>query len=146
MITALTRRHAIAAIAAAAILPGWTGPALAADWAMGGYDPVALRREGRAVAGAAAIYTYWRGKMWHFASEDNRAVFEANPRAYIPGFDGLCPIALTEGRPSLGDPLHFVIIGDRIYLTRSETARRRLLADPRAVLMAAKANWLQLDR
>lgn len=123
---------------------GLAPAAWGADWALDGYDPVALRREGRAIPGSSAIYTHWRGKVWHFATEDNRAAFEANPRAYAPGFDGLCPIALEEGRPSPGDPHHVVIIGERVYLTRSEAARTRLLADPRGVLMAAKASWLRL--
>ena len=143
MTIALARRQFMLAGSAAAMLA--LAPATAAaDWALDGYDPVALRREGRAVAGASTIYTHWRGKVWHFATEENRASFEANPRRYSPGFDGLCPIALVEGRPNPGDPHFVVIIGERVYLTRSEAARNRLLADPRGVLMAAKASWLRL--
>lgn len=90
------------------------------------------------------IYTHWHGKVWHFVSEQNRAAFEENPRAYIPGFDGLCPVTLEQGRPSAGNPLYFVMIGERVYLTRSEAARQQLIANPREVLMAAKESWLRL--
>lgn len=143
MTLALTRRQFLCAASAVTFL-ALAPVARAADWALDGYDPVLLRREGRAVAGASTIYTHWRGQVWHFASEDNRASFEANPRLYAPGFDGLCPIALEEGRPNPGNPHFVVIIGERVYLTRSEAARERLLANPRGVLMAAKASWLRL--
>lgn len=147
MTIAVSRRHFMLSCSALPVLAlGLAPAALAADWALDGYDPVALRREARAIPGASAIYTHWRGKVWHFASEENRAAFEANPRAYAPGFDGLCPIALEEGRPSQGDPHHVVIIGERVYLTRSEAARNRLLENPRGVLMAAKASWLRLGQ
>lgn len=144
MTLALTRRQFVLAGSAAMAVLALTPMAGAEDWALDGYDPVLLRREGRAVAGSSAIYTHWRGQVWHFASEDSRASFEANPRLYAPGFDGLCPIALEEGRPNPGNPHYVVIIGERVYLTRSEAARNRLLADPRSVLMAAKASWLRL--
>lgn len=94
--------------------------------------------------GASTIHTYWQGKVWHFATKENRALFEANPRSFAPGFDGLCPASLQDGRPSAGSAHYFVIIGDRVYLTRSQAARDKLLADPRGVLMAAKASWLRL--
>ncbi|MFV0408355.1 MAG: YHS domain-containing (seleno)protein [Paracoccus sp. (in: a-proteobacteria)] len=117
--------------------------ALADDWALGGYDPVAYMTQDAAIAGQGEISTSWRGKEYHFASDENRALFEANPRAYAPGFDGLCVVALAEGRREPGDPRHFVIIGQRTYLVSSPEQREELLADPRALLMRAKSKWLR---
>lgn len=141
---ALTRRH----LAAAALLALLLAPvgARAQSWAVDGYDPVALREQGQLAAGSARIMTRWQGKVWHFVSEDNRAAFEANPREYAPGFDGICPVTLEEGRPAQGDPRQFVIIGERVYFTRSEQARAQLLADPRGVLMGAKQRWVAQAR
>lgn len=124
------------------ILP--PGLALAENWALDGYDPVAYVAAGKAVAGRAEFSTEWHGQTWHFASEQNRAAFEANPRAYAPGFRGLCVVSLAQGRSQRGDPREFVLIAGRVYLTRSAEARKEFLADPRDVLMAAKAAYARL--
>lgn len=119
--------------------------AAAQDWALEGIDPVAYAREGRAIAGYNDIATRWNGESWHFVSEENRAIFESNPRAFAPGLSGLCVVALSEGRVEPGNPRHFVIIGQRTYLTRTEKSRQRLQQDPRNVLMQAKAIWTRMN-
>lgn len=117
--------------------------AMAQDWALGGYDPVAYVTRNAAVEGQGDISTSWRGKQYHFVSEENRALFEANPRAYTPGFDGLCVVALSEGRSEPGDPRLFVTIGQRVYLVGSEQRRQDLIDNPRELLMKAKTIWLR---
>ena len=118
--------------------------AFAGDWALGGFDPVAYVTQERAVPGRGDIVTTWRGREYHFSSEANRALFEANPRAYTPGFDGLCVVALTEGRSEPGDPRQFVTIGQRVYFVGSEGRRAELLSHPRDTLMKAKGMFLKL--
>ena len=118
--------------------------AFAGDWALGGFDPVAYVTQERAVPGRGDIVTTWRGREYHFSSEANRALFEANPRAYTPGFDGICVVALTEGRSEPGDPRQFVTIGQRVYFVGTEGRRRELLSHPRDMLMQAKGMFLKL--
>lgn len=120
-------------------------PGRAQDFALGGFDPVVLFSEDRAVAGKADLVTMWHGQLWHFVSETNRAAFEANPRAFAPGLGGMCPVALAEGRSEPGRPDQFVVIGSRLYLLRSDDAREKILADPRGVLMQAKQFWARLN-
>ncbi|WBU60550.1 YHS domain-containing (seleno)protein [Paracoccus albus] len=120
-------------------------PAFADGWALGGYDPVAYVTRDAAIEGRGDISTSWRGKQYHFVSEENRALFEANPRAYTPGFDGLCVVALSEGRPEPGDPRLFVIIGQRVYLVGSESRRQQLIENPRQLLMKAKNMWVRVS-
>ncbi|NHF73890.1 YHS domain-containing (seleno)protein [Paracoccus xiamenensis] len=119
-------------------------PAFAESWALGGFDPVAYVTQERAVPGRGDIVTTWRGREYHFETEANRALFEANPRAYTPGFDGLCVVALSEGRSEPGDPRQFVTIGQRVYFVGSEGRRRELLSHPRDMLMQAKGMFLKL--
>jgi len=116
----------------------------AQNWALDGMDPVSYGAENAAVPGRTDLVTVWRGQAWHFASEHNRNLFEANPKAYAPGLGGLCVVALSEGRSEPGNPRYFVVIGQRTYLVRSPQARERLLADPRHVLMRAKAVWARM--
>ncbi|CAM3257029.1 hypothetical protein SAMN04488021_11753 [Paracoccus aminovorans] len=119
--------------------------AVAQDWALDGMDPVSYGAENAAVPGRSDLVTLWRGKSWHFATEQNRNLFEANPMAYAPGLGGLCVVALSEGRSEPGNPRYFVVIGQRTYFLRSESARQRLLADPKHVLMRAKAYWARMN-
>lgn len=119
--------------------------ASAQEWALDGMDPVAYRSQGAAVPGRSNIVTHWAGLDWHFASEDNRAAFEANPRAFAPGFRGYCPTLLAlKGRATPGDPRYFVVVGQRLYLFSSPDSRTRFLAEPRALLMKAKAAFIGL--
>lgn len=122
-------------------------PALGAfgqDWALDGMDPVAYGSEGAAVPGRPDIVTLWRGQSWHFATEQNRASFEADPKAYAPALGGLCVVALSEGRSEPGNPRYFAVIGKRTYLMRSEAARARFMADPQQILQRARATWARL--
>ncbi|MDN3711934.1 hypothetical protein QWZ10_09070 [Paracoccus cavernae] len=93
------RRFAIPLAAASCLLPV---TASAQDWALNGMDPVAYRAKGEAVPGQGNIVTLWHGMAWHFSSEENRASFEADPRAYAPALDGNCVIAMAEGRAEPG--------------------------------------------
>ncbi len=115
------------------------GPALSQNWALGGHDPVGTVQAGQAVPGRSDIATMWKGELWHFASEENRARFEADPRAYAPALDGYCPVALSEGRRERGDPRHFVVIGGDLYLLASSSAERRLREAPADIIARARA-------
>lgn len=120
--------------------------AAAQEWALDGFDPVAYSRDSAAVSGRSDIVTQWHGKIWHFTSEAHRDLFEADPRAFTPGFDGLCPVSLSEGRREAGDPRFFMVIEGRTYLARDADARDQLHADPRNILEKAKARWRELRR
>lgn len=135
----ITRR-----LAAFSLLVALPFGAYAQNWALGGYDPVAYLTQNAAVQGRGDVVTGWRGQEYHFASEENRARFEANPRAYTPGFDGLCVVALAEGRSEPGDPRQFVTIGQRVYLVATPARKQRLLEQPRELLMKAKDMWLEI--
>lgn len=116
-------------------------PAAAQDWAIDGYDPVGFLERGQPVPGRGDISTLWKGKLWHFASEENRNRFEADPGSYAPAFGGLCPVALAHGRRVPGDPDHFVVIDNQLYLVGSSRSAHKLRQDPEAILAKARQNW-----
>ena len=116
-------------------------PVMAQDWAIDGFDAVGFLESGRPIPGRGDISTLWKGKVWHFATEENRNRFEADPRSFAPAFGGLCPVALSEGRRVAGDPHHFVIIENRLYLVGSNRAVRKLQQAPREVLSRARERW-----
>lgn len=79
-------------------------------------------------------------------SEQNRNLFEANPRAYAPALGGLCVVALSEGRSEPGNPRYFAVVDQKTYLLRSRKAKERFLADPQHILEQAKAVWARLKQ
>ncbi|WP_246026682.1 YHS domain-containing (seleno)protein [Paracoccus luteus] len=121
-------------------------PAAAQHAALNGIDAVSLRDSGRAVGGRPDIVTHWRGASWHFANETNRQTFESNPRAYAPAMGGLCAVSLADGRKEPGDPAQFVVVGQRIYLTRDAAARAAMRADPEGIVARATDAWKRLGR
>lgn len=114
-----------------------TAAALAEDWAVGGMDVVELLR-GETVPGRPDIATRWHGKLWLFEAERNRNVFEADPRSYAPALDGLCPVALSEGRRSKGRPDLAVIVDGRLYLPENAAARALMVDQGEAVVAQAR--------
>lgn len=130
-----------AIVAALALLPA---VALAQDWALGGMDAVAYQADGQAREGRSDLVTEWQGLSWHFASERNRALFEANPRAFVPAFDGYCVVSLSEGRIEPGDPRAFVVHDGQLYLMRSLAAREQFLAGATAAIALAQRNYGRL--
>ena len=136
---------ALAVCLPAAGMAGGPGRAGGEPPALDGMDAVSLRDTGRTVPGDPGIVTEWRGRSWLFASETNRTVFEANPRAYAPALKGLCPVELLEGRRVPGDQSLAVVVGDQIYLPHDAAARDRLLRDP-GIVPAAQARFRGLSR
>lgn len=118
-------------------------PAHAQDWAIDGFDAVGFLQSGRPVPGRGDISTMWKGQLWHFATEENRSRFESDPRSFAPAFGGLCPVALSKGRRVPGDPRHFVVIGDRLYLPSSDRSARALRQAPKEILSRARKSWDQ---
>ncbi len=109
--------------------------------AVGGFDPVAYFADASAIPGLAEVALRWRGVLWHFASPEHRAAFEANPKAFIPQFGGFCPVSLAEGRRIPADPAHWVILDGRLYLTVGASELAILRSRPQAVVTAARGNW-----
>jgi hypothetical protein len=142
-----TRRLLLIGAAAAVLMPFGPAP-LRADpdgVALMGYDAVAYFRDDRAEPGAGHIALRWRGLIWHFATVENRAAFEADPRAYAPQFGGLCPLALQRGEIMAGDPRNWTIRDGKLYLSSSPEGLERLRAELPTVLPLAAQHFRALQ-
>ncbi len=116
----------------------------AEDWALDGMDPVSFFERGNATPGRSDLVTKWRGDLWHFSSERNRAMFEANPTAYLPALSGICPVSLYDGVPEPGNPRYFAVYGKRLYLLVSPQALARFMSAPDDILATAEKNFSEL--
>jgi hypothetical protein len=145
----LSRRTLLIAALALAVPAGLRGTPASADpasVALMGYDAVSYFDKGEAQPGAGHIALRWRGLVWHFTTVENRAAFEANPRAYVPQFGGLCPIALARGEVIAGDPRNWTIREGKLYLSSSAEGLDQLRSNMSSVLADAAQEFRSLQR
>ena len=135
LLLAVTGRAAIATEPVARVVVDAEGVAI------GGYDPVAYFREGRAVLGSAEHAHRWNGATWRFANAEARDLFAADPEAYAPQFGGWCAFAMSQDRLAAGDPRVWRIVEGRLYLNCSARAQRDWEADLAANIARGQAVW-----
>ncbi|MDJ1158144.1 YHS domain-containing (seleno)protein [Chelatococcus sp. SYSU_G07232] len=113
--------------------------------ALFGYDPVAYFAEGAARAGRAEHELIWRGVVWRFASAANLEAFRREPGAYLPRCGGYDAEACARGLVVEADPAIFAIVGERLYVFRTQEARDRFVSDG-ALADKAEARWPGVEK
>ena len=86
------------------------------------------------------------GVVWRFRNEGNRASFVAHPDIYGPQFGGYDPVDLARGVAVAGNPLFWLISGQRLYLFALEAHRDTFAAGPNSFLQRATSNWPALEQ
>ena len=111
------------------------------EGAIRGYDPVAYFTLGSAQKGDADITHDYKGATWHFASEENRDLFAANPEKYAPAYGGHCAFGLAQGHLVPTDPNAWTIHNDKLYLNYSLPVRNNWSNDIPGNVRKSDANW-----
>jgi len=145
----LARRTFLAATLAMPAAGLLTRPAFAAKppvfaeggIAMNGYDPVAYFTEGAPVKGDLAIAADWQGARLLFASEENRAMYEADPEGFAPRYGGYCAYAVSKGATAPTDPEAWTVHENRLYMNFSKDVREIWKRDIPGNIAKADANW-----
>jgi hypothetical protein len=114
--------------------------------AIHGYDPVAYFVDGRPVLGLPAFEAWQGGAVWRFHNEGNRADFLAHPEVYGPQYGGYDPVDVARGVTVAGNPLFWVVAGERLYLFGIEANRDAFSTDPSHYLDQARERWPALER
>ncbi|MBA1148830.1 hypothetical protein H0Z60_17410 [Ectothiorhodospiraceae bacterium WFHF3C12] len=127
---------AIQAHATEPVHTGWFS-----DVAVDGYDVVAYFTEGEAVEGSAEFSTQWRDAEWRFANQAHLDRFLEQPARYAPAYGGFCAYAVAQGTTAAGDPHHWTIHEDRLYLNYDAETQAKWEADREAHIAAADRNW-----
>jgi hypothetical protein len=114
--------------------------------AIDGFDPVAYFTDGAPLPGKGSFEQVVGGAPWRFRNAGNRAAFVANPEVYMPRFGGHDPIAIARGVAVPGNPLLWVIAGERLYFFYTPQARDQFAADPDRAVAAADLQWSAVSR
>jgi YHS domain-containing protein len=145
----LSRRTVAAGLALALLLPMAAAHArspeiftgIVAKTAVGGYDPVAYFTDAKPVRGSVKITHEWRGATWRFASEQNRALFKADPEKYAPQYGGHCAWAVSQGYTAKGDPQHWTVVNNKLYLNYNASVKRTWDKDKPGNIAKGDKNW-----
>jgi YHS domain-containing protein len=106
-----------------------------------GYDPVAFFTDSRPVKGDASIQSSYRGAIYHFASAEHKAAFDAEPATYEPQFGAFCAYAVSLGRTAPIDVSTFSIVNRRLVLQHNERAVKGWSKDVEGNLALADRYW-----
>lgn len=112
------------------------------DKALSGYDTVAYFTEGKPVKGKKKHTVKLFGVDWYFASEKNKNLFEENPDKYRPQYGGHCAWAIgANDALAKGDPEHWKIVEDKLYLNYNEDVQQKWLQDIPGFIAKGDQNW-----
>ena len=109
--------------------------------ALSGYDPVAYFTVGKPTKGAGSISASYEGATWYFASEANRATFQAGPAQYAPQYGGYCAWAVSQGYNASADPEAWKIVDGKLYVNYSQSVAANWAKDIPTNISKANANW-----
>lgn len=109
--------------------------------AIDGHDPVAYFTMNKAVRGNAAISASHDGATYLFSSEDNRALFVANPNQYVPQYGGYCAYGAAQGYKAPVEPDKFTVIDGKLYLNYNGRVQSTWIKDTAGYIAKADAFW-----
>jgi YHS domain-containing protein len=110
-----------------------------------GYDPVAYFTDSSPKLGRPEFELPFRGAVWRFCNEGNRAAFAAHPEVYVPRFGGHDPMAIARGAPTPGHPELWLIINARLYLFFSQASLDAFVREPNHAAAAAERRWPEVQ-
>ena len=90
--------------------------------ALGGVDPLSYHLDGEPLAGDDRWQHEWSGAQWWFASAERRDRFAADPERWAPRFGGHCAVGRATGVSVDGDPRHWHLDGENLYLNKNLAA------------------------
>lgn len=108
---------------------------------IGGYDPVAYFKEGKAMKGNGWHVAYHKGVTYVFANKMNRKTFEADPEKYLPAYGGYCAYGVAVGKKFVTDPEVWKIVEGTLYLNLDKAIQSKWNEDIPGYIKKADANW-----
>lgn len=109
--------------------------------AIHGHDPVAYFNRSKPVKGSDAHVVTYKGAEWRFSSEENRALFEADPAKYAPQYGGHCAYAASRGYFADIDPAAWSVVNGKLYLNYSPKVKRLWERDVDGNIAKGDKNW-----
>lgn len=114
--------------------------------ALQGYDPVAFFTAGAPVKGRPELSARHGQATYHFATDENRTAFEAEPSRYTPQFGGFCAWAVSRGYTAKVEIDTWQVVDGRLILNYNSGVKQKFNEDQAGNLRRADGNWPDLVR
>lgn len=111
---------------------------------LAGHDAVSYFTTNKATKGYAGISTIHDGSIYHFSSEANRDLFNANPSKYAPQYGGFCAYGAAIGAKFPIDPTVFTVVNDKLYVNNSAAVSKIWTAKKSKAIALADKKWSKI--
>jgi YHS domain-containing protein len=113
-----------------------------------GYDAIAYVNEGKPVKGIPEIKSNYQDATYLFASAENKADFDKDPRKYAPQYGGFCAYGIALG--VLADiedsPKAFVVYNGKLYICGNEDVLKKFMAGIDGNIEKADKQWRRISK
>jgi len=106
-----------------------------------GADVTTYFTQGRYVQGAPQFKSVYEGVTFRFASAENKALFDAAPRKYLPQYGGWCANGIVYAIPWGGDADSFKMIDGKLYIFGGAGSRDGFDLDVPGNIKLADGYW-----
>lgn len=108
-----------------------------------GADVVAYFTESRYRQGKPEFRSEFEGVVFHFATADHKARFDASPTKYLPQYGGYCTNGIVYGIPWGGDADTWKMIDGMLYIFGGQASKDAFELDEKANLALAEKYWTE---
>lgn len=108
---------------------------------LAGHDVVAYFTQGRHALGSPQYTSVYEGVTLRFASAEHKALFDADPKRYLPQFGGYCTNGIVYGIPWGGDADTWTILDGKLYIFGGQGSKDAFMLDPQGNLKLAEQYW-----
>ena len=106
-----------------------------------GYDVVSYFTDGAPKKGEPAIRSVFDDVTFRFASAEHKAMFDREPRKYIPQFNGYCSNGIAYAIPWGGDADTWKIFDGKLYIFGGQGSRDAFMLDQPRFMKLAHQYW-----
>ena len=106
-----------------------------------GADVVAYFTQGKYVQGTPQIKSDYEGVTFRFSSAAHKALFDKEPKKYLPEFGGYCANGIAYGIPWGGDADTFSMMNGKLYIFGGQASKDGFEVDPVGNLALAEKYW-----
>ena len=108
-----------------------------------GYDVVAYFTQNRHQLGSPQIRSVFEDVTFRFASAEHKALFDADPKRYLPQYGGYCANGLVYGIPWGGDGDTWLIVDGKLYINGGAASKAAFVLDVPGHIQLADKYWAE---
>ena len=106
-----------------------------------GADVVAYFTQGKYVQGALQFKSDYEGVTFRFSSAEHKAMFDKEPKKFLPEYGGYCANGIVYGIPWGGDADTWKMINGKLYIFGGQGSKDGFEVDEARHLQLAEKYW-----